>query len=39
MTHRNLQDVIARLAPERNMLVQLPGAVYDGLADAWGLPL
>jgi D-alanyl-D-alanine dipeptidase len=34
-----LEDVIRRLAPERNMLVQLPADVYDALAEEWGLPI
>ncbi len=33
-----LEDVIRRLAPESNMLVQLPAPAYDALAEPWGLP-
>ncbi len=38
MRREALEDVIQRLAPEQNMLVQLPATVYQALADEWGLP-
>lgn|GEM_PF-391454 len=33
-----LREVVRSLAPEDNLLVQLPGPVYSRLEAAWGLP-
>jgi D-alanyl-D-alanine dipeptidase len=38
MERDRLEEVVRSLAPEDNLLVQLPRDVYDGLAARWALP-
>jgi len=38
MERSALEEVVQGLAPEHNLLVQLPSDVYDALADEWNLP-
>lgn len=38
MKREDLATVVAALAPAKNLLVQLPEAVYADVKEAWGLP-
>jgi L,D-peptidoglycan transpeptidase YkuD (ErfK/YbiS/YcfS/YnhG family) len=39
MERDRLEEVVQSLAPDTNLLVQLPAEAYDALAAEWGLPL